>query len=299
MNVESWIKAFRLRTLPLSLSSVILGSLLAMWQDSFHLEILLGALITTLFLQILSNLANDYGDFQNGIDNEKRVGPSRALQSGDINPSSMKWAIAIFALLSLASGVWLLYEASKTIDTGKLLTFLLIGLLAIAAALKYTIGKKPYGYRGMGDIAVFIFFGLTGVGGTYYLHTNEISWVEILPAVSIGLLATGVLNLNNLRDEENDKISGKHSMVVLLGRKKAKIYHFLLVFLAILSALIFTILNYESPYQWLFLLAIPMLIQNILVVFRNERASELDPELKKLAIATLIFALTLGVGLNY
>jgi 1,4-dihydroxy-2-naphthoate octaprenyltransferase len=299
MNIEAWIKAFRLRTLPLSLSSVILGSLLAMWQGSFHLEILVGALVTTLFLQILSNLANDYGDFQNGIDNEKRVGPQRALQSGEINPSSMKWAIAIFAVLSLASGIWLLYEASKVVDAIKLLTFLLIGLLAIAAAVKYTIGKKPYGYRGMGDLAVFIFFGLTGVGGTFYLHTNEISWVEILPAVSIGLLATGVLNLNNLRDEENDRISGKHSLVVLLGRKKAKIYHLSLISVAILSALVFTILNYESPYQWLFLMAIPMLFQNMLVVMRNEQPSELDAELKKLAIATLIFALTLGIGLNY
>jgi len=299
MNVEAWIKAFRLRTLPLSLSSVVLGSLLAMWQGSFHLEILIGAMVTTLFLQILSNLANDYGDFQNGIDNEKRIGPERTLQSGEIDPANMKWAIAIFTALSLISGVWLLLEASKILNLGKLLTFLLIGLLAIAAAVKYTIGKKPYGYRAMGDVAVFIFFGLVGVGGTYYLHTNGISWVELLPAVSIGLLATGVLNLNNLRDEENDRLSGKQSLVVLLGRKKAKIYHFSLIIAAILSALVFTLLNYESPYQWLFLIATPMLIQNILVVFRNEQASELDGELKKLAIATLIFALTMGIGLNY
>jgi len=299
MNIEAWINAFRLRTLPLSLSSVVLGSLLAMWQGSFHLEILLGALTTTLFLQILSNLANDYGDFQNGVDNSKRVGPVRALQSGEINPKSMKWAIAIFALLALASGVWLLYEASKVVDAIKLLTFLLIGLLAIAAAIKYTVGKNPYGYRGMGDVAVFVFFGLAGVGGTYYLHTNEISWVEILPAVSIGLLATGVLNLNNLRDEENDRLSGKNSLVVILGRSKAKLYHVCLISIAIASALVFTILNYESPYQWLFLLAVPMLVQNIIVVVRNKRASELDPELKKLAMGTLIFALTLGIGLNY
>lgn len=299
MNVEAWIKAFRLRTLPLSLSSVILGSLLAMWQGSFHLSILIGAMVTTLFLQILSNLANDYGDFQNGIDNEKRVGPERALQSGEINPKSMRWAIAIFITLSLISGIWLLLEASKIVDVGKLLTFFLIGILAIAAAVKYTIGKKPYGYRGMGDIAVFLFFGLTGVGGTYYLHTNEISWIKLLPAISIGLLATGVLNLNNLRDRENDKNSGKHSLVVLLGSRKAKIYHLLLILLAILSALIFTLLNYESAYQWLFLLAVPMLIQNIFTVVKNERPSELDSELKKLALATLIFALTMGIGLNY
>ena len=299
MDVVAWLKAFRLRTLPLSLSSIILGSLLAMWQGSFHLEILIGAMLTTLFLQILSNLANDYGDFQNGVDNNERVGPERSLQSGEIGPTQMKWAIVVFAILSLGSGIWLLWQASNIVDPIKLLTFLLLGLLAIAAAIKYTMGKNPYGYRGMGDVAVFIFFGITGVGGTFYLHTNDISFTELLPAVSIGLLATGVLNLNNLRDEENDRKSGKRSLVVIMGRTRAKIYHVLLVSVAIITAVSFTLLNYHSPYQWLFLLSMPLLVQNILTVVKNEQPSELDPELRKLALATLIFALTFGIGLNY
>lgn len=299
MNIEAWIKAFRLRTLPLALSSVILGSLLAMWQGSFHLEILMGALVTTIFLQILSNLANDYGDYKSGVDNDDRIGPERALQSGDISVTSMKWGIVICALLSLASGIWLLYNASKIVGTTKLFSFLLIGLLAIAAAIKYTVGKNPYGYQGFGDLAVFLFFGLTGVGGTFFLHTNHITWIELLPAMSIGLLATGVLNLNNLRDEKNDRKQGKHSMVVLLGKKKAKIYHTFLISTAIIATVVFTFLNFESVYQLLFLIAVPMLIQNILTVLNNEQSSELDPELKKLALATLIFALTLGIGLNY
>ena len=299
MDVVAWLKAFRLRTLPLSLSSIILGSLLAMWQGSFHLEILIGAMLTTLFLQILSNLANDYGDFQNGVDNNERVGPERSLQSGEIGPTQMKWAIVVFAILSLGSGIWLLWQASNIVDPIKLLTFLLLGLLAIAAAIKYTMGKNPYGYRGMGDVAVFIFFGITGVGGTFYLHTNDISFTELLPAVSIGLLATGVLNLNNLRDEENDRKSGKRSLVVIMGRTRAKIYHVLLVSVAIITAVSFTLLNYHSPYQWLFVLPMPLLVQNILTVVKNEQPSELDPELRKLALATLIFALTFGIGLNY
>lgn len=295
----SWFRAFRLRTLPLSFSSIILGSLLALWKGSFYVEILIGALMTTLFLQILSNLANDYGDFKNGLDNQNRVGPERSVQSGEISLNAMRNAIILFSILAFSSGLWLLNAASRSIDFGTLIIFLSIGVLAILAALKYTIGKKPYGYRGMGDIAVFLFFGLTGVAGTYFLHTNELSWEEFLPAISIGLLATGVLNLNNMRDEENDRNSGKRSLVVIMGQKKAKIYHSFLIFGAIASAVTFTLLHFHSIYQFLFLLAVPMLLQNLIVVFRNQKPSDLDSELKKLALATLIFAVTMGVGLNY
>lgn len=298
-NMVSWFRAFRLRTLPLSFSSIILGSLLALWKGSFYVEILIGALITTLFLQILSNLANDYGDYKNGLDNDNRKGPERSVQSGEISLKAMRNAIILCSILAFASGLWLLKAASKNIDFGTLIIFLSIGILAILAALKYTIGKKPYGYRGMGDIAVFLFFGLTGVAGTYFLHTNNLSWEEFLPAISIGLLATGVLNLNNMRDEENDRNSGKRSLVVIMGQKKAKIYHGFLILGAITSAVTFTLLHYTSNYQFLFLLAVPMLLQNLIVVIRNQIPSELDNELKKLALATLIFAVTMGVGLNY
>lgn len=174
--------------------------MLALYHDSFQLPILIAALTTTLFLQVLSNLANDYGDFKNGIDNENRLGPQRTVQSGEIKPHHMLVGIIICGALALASGIWLLYEAAKTTNIVIVLSFLLLGLLAIAAAVKYTVGKNPYGYRGLGDIAVFLFFGITGVAGTYFLHTNTIDWPELLPAVAIGMLATGVLNLNNLRD---------------------------------------------------------------------------------------------------
>jgi|SRR5690554_2287836 len=298
-KIESWFKAFRLRTLPLSFSSVILGSMLALYRDAFQFPILIGALTTTLFLQILSNLANDYGDFKNGIDNDKRLGPQRSVQSGIIKPHQMVVGMIICALLALASGLWLLYEVSKTTDIAVVLTFLFIGLLAVAAALKYTVGKNPYGYKGFGDIAVFLFFGITGVAGTYFLHTNEIAWPELLPAVSIGLLATGVLNLNNLRDIENDREQGKRTLVVIMGLKYAKRYHSFLIFGAIAAIFLYTFLRYHSNYQFLFLMAVPLLVQNVIIVSKSTNPSAFDAELKKLAVATLLFAITIGIGLNY
>lgn len=298
-KLESWLKAFRLRTLPLSFSSVILGSFLAYNKGYFELGVLIGALLTTLFLQVLSNLANDYGDAVNGVDNDFRIGPQRSIQSGEISLKEMKWGIVIFTILSLFSGIWLLVKGTKGLDVSAGLILLGIGLVAIAAAIKYTIGKKPYGYIGFGDLAVFLFFGLTGVMGTYFLHSQQISLDEFLPAISIGLLATGVLNLNNLRDRENDKASGKRSLVVIMGLPKARIYHAFLICSAIAASIAYTLLNYQSIYQFLYIITFPIIIQNILVVFKNERPADLDPELKKLAISTLLFAITFGIGLIY
>jgi 1,4-dihydroxy-2-naphthoate octaprenyltransferase len=298
-KIEAWFKAFRLRTLPLSFSSVILGSFLAMFKGSFSAPILVWALITTLFLQVLSNLANDYGDGVSGVDNDARQGPKRTIQSGEISVKEMTVAIALFAVLSVAAGIWLLIQASAKLQFSTTLGFFVLGILAVAAAIKYTMGKNPYGYKGFGDLAVFIFFGIAGVAGTYFLHTGEISWPEFLPAVSIGFLATGVLNLNNLRDFENDKESGKRSLVVILGVRNARVYHTFLILGAIGAALSYTILHFTSGYQLLFLVVVPLLFQNLSVVWNSSRASEIDAELKKLALSTLIFALTMGIGLIY
>ncbi len=299
VKIEAWFKAFRLRTLPLSFSSVILGSMLAADMGSFNLKILLGALVTTLFLQVLSNLANDYGDSVSGVDNDKRSGPIRSVQSGEISASEMRFAIGLCALLALGAGIWLLLESSKKISFNSILAFFLLGVAAIVAAIKYTVGKNPYGYKGFGDLAVFIFFGIVGVSGTYFLHTSEFTWMTMLPAVSVGLLATGVLNLNNMRDIENDSASGKRSLVVLMGLRSAKIYHTLLISLALLAALAFTLLRFQSVYQFLFLISLPLLYQNVRIVWSTNRESDLDAELKKLALATLIFSITLGLGLIY
>jgi 1,4-dihydroxy-2-naphthoate octaprenyltransferase len=202
-------------------------------------------------------------------------------------------------VLSFGSGIWLLLTAADKIRFGAIGIFFVLGVLAIGAAIKYTVGKNPYGYQGLGDLAVFLFFGLTGVAGTYYLHTAELSWIEILPAVSVGLLATGVLNLNNMRDHDNDKVSGKHSLVVLMGMKRARLYHVLLLAFAILSATAYTFLNFSSAYQLLYLITVPLLVQNARVVLITNRSSELDKELKKLALTTLLFSITFGLGLIY
>lgn len=298
-KTEAWFRAFRLRTLPLSFSSVVLGSLMALYKNSFDGAILAGALLTTLFLQILSNLANDYGDFVNGVDNEERTGPERSVQSGVISAKEMKAAIVLFSILSFASGIWLLLNAADNIEFGAITAFFVVGLLAIGAAIKYTVGKNPYGYQGFGDVAVFLFFGITGVAGTFYLHTAELSWLDLLPAVSIGALATGVLNLNNMRDIENDRASGKRSLVVIMGFESARIYHVILLTVALASALAYTLLNFASGYQFVFLITVPLIFQNAKVVLTTDRSSDLDQELRKLAFTTLLFAITFGLGLVY
>lgn len=297
MKTKVWISAFRLRTLPLALSSVALGCFIAYYDGSLNWTVAILAALTTLFLQILSNLANDYGDSKNGADSEKRVGPKRAVQSGIIAPKQMKKVVILFILLSLISGIWLIYEGTRGISFIKVLLFLVLGLGAIVAAVKYTIGENPYGYSGFGDLFVFVFFGLTGVIGTYYLNTHAFKWDVLLPASAMGFLSAGVLNLNNMRDRVNDRDSGKHTLVVIMGIEKARWYHLALLAGSIISGLAYMLLHYHSPMQMLFLLTIPMLWINVAVVFKNTIPEELDPYLRKLALASLLFTLFFGLGL--
>ncbi|MCF8309478.1 MAG: 1,4-dihydroxy-2-naphthoate polyprenyltransferase [Bacteroidales bacterium] len=295
-SVKTWIGAFRLRTLPLSMASIILGSLLAYYTGGFDWGVFGLALLTTLSLQILSNLANDYGDSKNGIDNTTRVGPQRTVQSGLIPARKMKAMIISVIILSLMSGSALVFIGIEGENFWYVLLFLVLGLVAIVSAIKYTVGKNPYGYRGLGDLFVFVFFGLAGVVGTFYLHTNTLPPDIFLPATSIGLLSVGVLNLNNMRDRVSDKNSGKKTLVVILGSDKAKIYHIVLLAGAILSGLVFSFMHFHTPYQFLFLITLPFLIMNIREVLHNTIPKELDPELRKLAIATLIFSFSFGIG---
>jgi 1,4-dihydroxy-2-naphthoate polyprenyltransferase len=297
MNIRIWIKAFRLRTLPLALSSAILGSFLAYAHGSFHFEILLLAAITTLFLQILSNLANDYGDAMHGTDNTDRLGPQRFTQSGLITKQQMQTMILVFVILSLISGSFLIFAGLRQIGWKTILIFFLLGISAIYAAIKYTVGKNPYGYIGFGDIFVFVYFGIIGVAGTYYLHTNTLDPLVFLPASAIGLLSSGVLNLNNMRDIENDSRSGKHTLVVHIGSKAAKIYHLILISLSILFSLIYTFIHFNSFYQFLFILTCPLFALNVIVVMRNTEPVELNRELKKLVFSTFAFSVTFGLGL--
>ncbi len=297
-TLKDWIEAFRLRTLPLALASVVLGSLLALADGQFRWIIFRLALITTVFLQILANLANDYGDTLHGADTAERIGPQRGLQSGAITPAKMRIAIGVFVLLSSLTGVGLIVAGTGGTAWGGSAVFVVLGLGALAAAIKYTIGKRPYGYAGYGDLFVFLFFGLIGVIGTYYLHTHRFYWSLLLPAGSIGLLSVGVLNINNMRDHLQDAKAGKRTVVVKIGFPRAKIYHLGLILSAIILSIIFISFNYSSSLKFLFLIIAPVMIRHAVEVFRLKEPEKLDPYLKKLAINTFLFALLLGVSVN-
>ena len=294
--VKPWLVAFRLRTLPLALSSIGMGSVLAAWQGAHHWEITGLAALTTILLQVLSNLANDYGDSVHGIDSAEREGPSRMVQSGAISMAAMKKALYLFAFLSLASGLLLLWVAFAD-DLKLFFTFLALGVLAIVAAVTYTAGKKPYGYIGLGDLSVFLFFGLLAVLGTFFLHTAQLNWWVLLPAASCGFFATAVLNVNNIRDISSDTKAGKRSIPVMLGRKNAVLYHWVLLISGLASAAAFILIAGTPVTAWAFLLALPLLLLNGIKVSQKQKATELDPYLRQMVLSTLVFVLTFSIGL--
>lgn len=297
MKIKSWINAFRLRTLPLALSCVIVGSALAYHVGVFNWMIAALTATTTIFLQILSNLANDLGDAQKGTDNDQRLGPTRAVQSGDISPKAMRNGVIFCALLALLSGIALLLYAF-TIDW-KFILWLIIGLGAIAAALKYTMGKSAYGYRGLGDLFVFLFFGLVGVLGTSYMQTEAFRWIDLLPASAIGLLATGVLNLNNMRDHKNDAASGKFTIVTRMGISYAKFYHSLLCLIPFILLMVFLVME-RSLLAFISLLPTCLLIGlSLRRVWRNQDEQALDPELKVVALSTFFTAILFSASLIF
>jgi 1,4-dihydroxy-2-naphthoate octaprenyltransferase len=292
-----WLQAFRLRTLPLALSSAFLGSFLAYSKNHFRLSVFLLASLTTLFLQILSNLANDYGDGLKGSDSSERLGPERVTQSGKVSIKNIRRMIVIFVFLSLASGSALIFTGLKHFSFFTILVFLLIGLSAIIAAIKYTVGRKPYGYMGFGDIFVFLYFGVVGVCGTFYLQTGFFDPWILLPASTIGMFSMGVLNINNLRDIDSDSASGKKTLVVRLGVKTAKIYHAVLVLIAVMMSIVYTLVFFKSSVQLLFMVTLPFLMLDVRNVMQNTVPIELNHELKKMALTTFAFSLTFGLGL--
>ena len=296
MPLKSWISAARPRTLPLALASIGMAAFLAAATQQFRWEVFLWSALTTVFLQVLSNLANDYGDAIHGADQAGREGPSRAVQSGTISPKAMRRAMGAFSALSLVSGIVLLWTALPGNQT-TFLIFLGLGVLAIGAAITYTSGSNPYGYAGLGDLSVLVFFGLVGVMGSYYLHTLGLHREHLLPALSCGLFSTAVLNVNNVRDIKSDAVAGKRSIPVRLGRERAVVYHWLLLAGGLLCSVAYTLLTFRSYYQWLFLICLPLLVVNGRAVQRQRSAAALDPYLKQMAIATLLYVLTFGLGL--
>lgn len=296
MNIKVWITAFRLRTLPLALASIGMGSFLAASEGNFRMDVLLWAALTTVFLQILSNLANDYGDTKHGADSASRQGPLRTVQSGAIGIYQMKYAIIIMAFLSLLSGIILLI-VSVGFGSFSFYLFLGMGLLSIAAAYAYTASDNPYGYMGLGDISVLLFFGLLGVLGTYFLHTGNFSTINLLPALSMGLFATAVLNVNNIRDIDSDKEAGKRSIPVRIGRKKAVVYHILLLAVGVIFALLFVAHLPFKLNRLIVLFAIVPLIINARAIIKKQDPKLLDPFLRQMAVSTLIFMILFGVSI--
>ena len=295
-NIKVWLSAMRLRTLPLSVSGIIIGACFAHYDGAFNWMIFIIAIALTIGFQILSNLSNDYGDGIKGTDNENRVGPERAIQSGQISESQMIDAIRKNILIVILLTVALIFTAfgAKYFLYG--LLFLILGGLAIYSALTYTIGDSPYGYKGLGDVFVFIFFGLVSVIGSYFLFTKHFDHFVILPAIVIGLLSVGVLNLNNMRDIDSDKLSNKMTLAVKLGREKSKQYHIFLIVSAIVISFLFAILYYTSFWNFLFMIAYIPLILHIKKIKNAKQPSDFDSELKVLALTTFLFSLLLGIG---
>ena len=302
--MKHWIQAARLRTLPLSVSGIIVGSVYALSHSTdliltptevFNWRLFSFAILTTLGLQILSNFANDYGDGIKGTDNDDRVGPKRAIQSGAISPKAMKNAIIITSILTLISAILLIYFAFGYSNFVYSLAFLLLGILAIISAIRYTVGNTAYGYSGYGDLFVFVFFGLVSTIGVNFLYSKQLDLVLFLPAIAIGLLSVGVLNLNNMRDEVSDRLSNKNTIVVKIGSVKAKKYHYFLIITAMILVLFFAILNNFHLDQYFFLLAYIPLIKHLITVYKNQEAKHLDPELKKLALSTFTLSILLAL----
>lgn len=299
-DFASWISAARLRTLPLSISGIFVGSSLAYADGDFNWTIFSLALGTTLGLQILSNFANDYGDGIKGTDNHERVGPMRALQSGLITDKDMLQAIIITSAATFIMALLLIFAAFGVDKILYIIFFILLGIGAIAAAIKYTVGNTAYGYRGLGDLFVFVFFGLVAVYGSYFLYGHEHELVNFLPAIAIGFLSMAVLNINNLRDRESDARAGKITLVVKMGIKKAKDYHYILILGALFFLMVFSALKRNSDWDdYLFILGFIPLIFHLKRVFDNSDSKLLDPELKVVALSTFAISILFSIGLIY
>ena len=302
--MKHWIEAARIRTLPLSVSGIIVGSMYALAYPTEHIltptevfnwQLFGFALLTTLGLQILSNFANDYGDGIKGTDNEHRVGPKRAIQSGVISAPSMKRGIVITSILTFISAVLLIYFAFGIDYIWYSLIFLVLGILAIISAIRYTIGNTAYGYSGYGDVFVFVFFGLVSTLGVNFLYSKQLDWLLVLPAVAIGFLSVGVLNLNNMRDIVSDKMSNKNTVVVKIGSEAAKKYHYFLVISAMVLLLAFAFFSDFRFDQYLFVIAFIPLLKHLHTVYKNNEPRALDPELKKLALSTFALSILLAI----
>ena len=294
-KVSAWISAARLRTLPLSIAGILAGSCVAVKTADFSMPIFILALGTTLGFQVLSNFANDYGDGVKGTDNQDRVGPKRALQSGLLTAKELKYGMIVTALVTLFLASLLIFTAFGGEHMVLSFIFFNLGIAAIIAAVKYTVGANAYGYRAMGDLFVFLFFGIVGVVGCYFLFSKSLGNYVFFLAVAIGCMSTAVLNLNNMRDRIQDARVQKNTLAVVLGPKRVKLYHSVLIITSLISAFLYLVASQAKPLYYFALIAFIPLLINMVKVFKNEDPKKLDPELKKIALSTFVFALLLFV----
>ena len=294
----AWIQAMRLRTLPLSLAGIIAGSAVAYFNGFWDGLIFGLAISTTVLFQVLSNLANDLGDGVKGTDNDDRVGPERAVQSGVISPKEMKNGVIVNAVLSLISAGLLIYFGTQNMPSSMIWFYAGLALLCVAAAITYAVGKRAYGYMGLGDLMVLLFFGGASVLGVYSLYAKSFLEENILLALGFGLLSTAVLNLNNMRDFQNDHASGKITLVVRMGPNLGKLYQVVLVMMAL--GCIGQFINLvERPILFLTMLPGLFLIYHLRTVMRTTDPKDFDPELKKVALSTFALSVLLFAGLIY
>lgn len=295
-KLKLWLSAFRLRTLPLSISGIVVGSCFAVYNGFFNPIVFILALLVTVALQVLSNLANDYGDGVKGTDNHTRVGPTRAIQSGKITPEQMLDGLKINVLIVIFLTMLLIFKAFGQGYFLYSILFIALGGVSVYAAMKYTMGDTAYGYRGLGDVYVLIFFGFVSVVGSYFLYAKQLDHIVVLPSFAVGLLSVGVLNLNNMRDIESDKLSDKITLAVKLGKQKSKNYHLFLVITAMILGIVFSILYFASLWNFLFLIAYIPLTIHIKKIIKAKTSDDFDSQLKVLALSTFLFSLLLGVG---
>lgn len=303
MKLKAAIKSMRLRTLPLSMAGVVLGALLAVADWHVDPLVIVLLLLTTVSLQILSNLSNELGDVLRGTDNAERQGPAYGLNSGDMTVKDMKWLIGIFVVLCMLFGAaMVLCSWGTLLDIGKPAAqmdwtptlVLLLGAGAIWAAMKYTLGRNPYGYRGLGDVYVFIFFGLVSVMGSYLVCSHTMFWRLLLPGAAVGFFSVGVLNVNNIRDAKTDALN-RVTVAIRLGEKRAKIYQTVLIVLGWACMIAYCLLRWPSWWHWLFVLTLPLYVLHLVGVWKRHD-KELDPMLPLLVMSTFIFCLLAGLG---
>ncbi|MGM0622097.1 MAG: 1,4-dihydroxy-2-naphthoate octaprenyltransferase [Bacteroidota bacterium] len=294
---KSWIKAARPRTLPLALSGIIMGCGLAWFYGAIDATVSVLAIVTATLIQVFSNFANDYGDSQHGTDNEFRLGPTRTVQSGEITKKEIETGMIVVGGLSFLTGTWLVYAGTWHHSKAAFWGFLGLGILSLIAAYFYTAGKKSYGYIGLGDLFVFLFFGLLPVPGVFYLNAGFLPDSVFLPALTIGFFSTGVLNLNNTRDIENDRNSGKMTIPVRIGARNARFYHLVIILGGWIVALIFTLNHFLSLWQFIYWITFPIFMFDLHKIFNIQNEKQLDPFLKRLALSTLAFTLLFCIGL--